>query len=173
MVINLPKKEELTFLVKGGQASPGPPLGPALGQAGLPVGKVVMEINKLTAEYQGMRVPIKIVFDKDTREYKVEVGTPYTSALIMKYAKIEKGSGKAGQEFVGNIRIEDIIEIARIKKKDMIAKNFLSCIRQVIGTCVSMGVKVEGLPPKEALAKLEDLLKQKGLYEKVLSETMN
>jgi len=169
----LPKKEELTFLVKGGQASPGPPMGPALGQAGLPVGKVITEINKLTAEYQGMRVPVKITFSKETREYKIEVGTPYTSALITKYAKIEKGSGKAGQEFVGNLKIEDVIEIARIKKKNMIARNFLSCIKQVIGTCVSMGVRVEGLHPKEALARLEDLLKQKGLYEKVMNETLS
>ena len=164
------KREELSFLVKGGQATPGPPLGPALGQVGLPVGKVVNEINRLTAEYKGMRVPVKIRYDPDTREYEIIVGTPYTSALIMKYAKIEKGSGKAGHEYVADLKLEDVIEIARIKKKDMIAKNFLACIKQVIGTCVSMGVKVEGLPPKEALAKLEDLLKQKGLYEKVMSE---
>ncbi len=166
----MPKKEELSFLVRGGQASPGPPLGPALGQAGLPVGKVINDINRLTAEYKGMRVPVKIIYDPETREYEVVVGTPYTSALIMKYAKIEKGSGKAGHEFVGNLRLEDVIEIAKIKKKDMVAKNFLACIKQVLGTCVSMGVKVEGLSPKEALAKLEELLKQKGLYDKVLNE---
>ena len=164
------KKETLSFLVKGGEATPGPPLGPALGQHGLPVGKVVADINKKTAEYKGMRVPVKITFDPDTREYEIEVGTPYTSALIMKYAKIEKGSGKPGSEYVGNLSIKDVVEIAKIKKKDMIAKNFLSCVKQVIGTCVSMGVKVEGLDPKEALRNLENILREKGLYDKVMKE---
>ena len=164
------KKETLTFLVKGGEATPGPPLGPALGQHGLPVGKVVADINKMTAEYKGMRVPVKITFDPDTREYEIEVGTPYTSALIMKYAKIEKGSGNPGSEYVGNLSLEQVIEIARIKKKDMIAKNFLSCIKQVIGTCVSMGVKVEGLDPREALRNIENLLKNKDLYDEVMKE---
>ena len=164
------KKQTLSFLVKGGEATPGPPLGPALGQHGLPVGKVIADINKATAEYKGMRVPVKIIFDPDTREYEIEVGTPYTSALILKYAKLSKGSGKPGHEYVGNISLKDIVEIAKIKKKDMIAKDFLACVKQVIGTCVSMGIKVEGLPPKEALAKLEDLLREKGLYDQVINE---
>lgn len=164
------KKQTLTFLVKGGEATPGPPLGPALGQHGLPVGKVIADINKETSEYRGMRVPVKIIFDPDTRKYEIEVGTPYTSALILKYAGIPKGSGKAGQEYVGNLTIDKVIEIAKIKKKDMLAKSFLACIKQVIGTCVSMGIKVEDLPPKEALQKIEDILKEKGLYEQVMNE---
>ncbi len=164
------KKETLGFLVKGGEATPGPPLGPALGQHGLPVGKVVADINKLTAEYKGMRVPIEIIFDPDTRKYEIKVGTPYTSALIMKYAKIDKGSGKPNSEFVGNITLEQVIEIAKTKKKDMIAKNFLSCVKQVIGTCVSMGVKVENMDPREVIKNIESILKDKGLLEKVLKE---
>ncbi|MEX0567705.1 MAG: 50S ribosomal protein L11 [Candidatus Njordarchaeota archaeon] len=164
------KKETLGFLVKGGEATPGPPLGPALGQHGLPVGKVVADINKLTAEYKGMRVPIEIIFDPDTRKYEIKVGTPYTSALIMKYAKIDKGSGKPNSEFVGNITLEQVIEIAKTKKKDMIAKNFLSCVKQVIGTCVSMGVKVENMDPREVIKNIESILKDKGLLEQVLKE---
>lgn len=164
------KKETLSFLVKGGEATPGPPLGPALGQHGLPVGKIVSEINKKTSEFKGMRVPVKIMFDPDTREYEIEVGTPYTSALILKYAKVSKGSGKPNSEFVGNLTLEQVIEIARIKKKDMIAKSFLACIKQVIGTCVSMGVKVENRDPRDVIKNIEDILKEKGLWEKVLKE---
>ncbi len=164
------KKETLTFLVKGGEATPGPPLGPALGQHGLPVGKVVADINRLTSEYKGMRVPVKITFDPDTREYEIEVGTPYTSALILKYAGAEKGSGKPGQEYVANLSLKQVVEIARIKKKDMHAKSFLACVKQVIGTCVSMGVKVEGMDPREAMRDLEKLLKDKGLYKEVINE---
>lgn len=164
------KKETLSFLVKGGEATPGPPLGPALGQHGLAVGKVVAEINKKTSEFKGMRVPVKIIFDPDTREYEIEVGTPYTSALILKYAKVSKGSGKPNSEFVGNLTLEQVIEIARIKKKDMIVKSFLACIKQVIGTCVSMGVKVEDRDPREIIKNIENILKEKGLWEKVLKE---
>jgi len=166
------KKETMTFLVKGGEATPGPPLGPALGQKGLPVGKVVAEINKKTAEFKGMRVPVKITFDPDTREYSIEVGTPYTSALILKYAGIEKGSGKPGSEYVGDISLKNVIEIARIKKKDMISKSFIACIKQVLGTCVSMGVKVEGMDPREVIRNLEQILREKGLYEEVMKESV-
>ncbi len=166
------KKETLTFLVKGGEATPGPPLGPALGQRGLPVGKVVAEINKMTAEFKGMRVPVKITYDPDTREYEIEVGTPYTSALILKYAGVEKGSGKPGSEYVGDLSLKQIIEIARIKKKDMIAKNFLACVKQVIGTCVSMGIKIEGKDPRDVIKNLEDILKEKGLYDEVMRESI-
>jgi len=170
MVVKMGKKETLTFLVKGGEATPGPPLGPALGQHGLPVGKVVADINKMTSEFKGMRVPVKITFDPDTREYEIEVGTPYTSALILKYVGIEKGSGKPGSEYAGNISLEQVIEIAKIKKKDMIAKTFLGCVKQVIGTCVSMGIKIDDRDPKEVVRNIEEILKEKGLYDKVIQE---
>ncbi len=157
------KKIVLEFLVKGGEVTPGPPVGPTLGQNQLPVGKVVADINKATSKWKGLLVPVKVIVDPATREYEIEVGTPTTSALIMKEAKISKGSGQAGKEFVADLSLEKIIEIAKLKQEQMYSRDLKSAIKQVIGTMVSMGVTVEGIPPKEAQAKLDELLAQKNI----------
>lgn len=87
--------EKLELLVDGGAATPGPPLGPALGPLGVNVVQVVGKINEKTKEFKGMKVPVKILIDTTSKEFTVEVGTPPASALIIKEAGIGKGSGKA------------------------------------------------------------------------------
>ncbi len=140
---------ELKFLVEGGKATPGPPIGPALGPLGVPAGKVVAEINKATAKYAGMIVPVKVIIDDVTKEFRIEVGTPPTSALIKKEIRAEKGAKEAGHEVVGDISLQKIIEIARIKFPEMNAKDLRGAVLQVLGTCVSMGVTVDGKDPRE------------------------
>jgi len=87
-------------LIVGGEANAGPPLGPALGPLGVNVMAVVKKINESTAIYKGMRVPVKITVDTESKSFDVEVGTPTTSALLVKEAGIGKGSGKPNAEFV-------------------------------------------------------------------------
>jgi len=157
------KKVTLEFLVKGGEATPGPPIGPALGQNQLPVGKVVAEINKATSQWKGLLVPVKVIIDPSTREYQIEVGIPTTSALIMKEAKIGKGSGQAGKEFIGDLPIEKVIEIAKMKMNEMYCRDLKSAIKQVLGTMVSMGVSVEGKNPKDVQKNLDAILKEKNI----------
>ncbi len=140
---------ELKFLVEGGKATPGPPIGPALGPLGVPAGKVVAEINKATAKYAGMVVPVKVIIDDVTKEFRIEVGTPPTSALIKKEIRVEKGAKEAGHEVVGDISLQKIIEIARIKFPEMNAKDLRGAVLQVLGTCASMGVTVDGKDPRE------------------------
>jgi len=150
--------EEVEVLVEGGKASPGPPLGPALGPLGVNVGEIVKKINEVTKEFHGMKVPVKILIDPATKDFELKVGTPPASALIMKKAGIEKGSGDENP--VGNITMEDVIAIAKMKKNDLLGKDLKAKVKEIIGTCISMGVTVESLKGKEIIKKIE-----KGEYE--------
>jgi len=86
-------KKVVELLVSGGQANAGPPLGPALGPLGVNVMAIVNKINELTKDYSGMKVPVKVIVDPDTKAFEVTVGTPTASALIVSELKVEKGSG--------------------------------------------------------------------------------
>lgn len=112
-------------LVPGGKASPGPPLGPAIGPLGLNVKDVVDRINNATKDYDGLSVPVKIIV-QDDRSFDVEVGVPPVSALVKKEIGIEKGSTKTGREYVGDIKIDQIIKIAKIKQNEILS--YLSLI---------------------------------------------
>ena len=83
--------QSVDALVEGGKASAAPPLGPALGPLGVNIGQVVAEINKKTASFQGMQVPVKVNVDTDTKEFNITVGTPPASALIKKEANLKSG----------------------------------------------------------------------------------
>ena len=102
-------------LIPGGKATPGPPLGPSLGPLGINIKSVIDKINEETKEYNGMQVPVSIIVNDD-KSFTIEVGVPPTSALLMKEIGIEKGSGKPNTEKVGDISIEKIIKIAKMKK---------------------------------------------------------
>ena len=83
--------ETVEILIDGGKATPGPPLGPAIGPLGINMMQVVEQINQKTADFEGMKVPVKVIVDTSTKEFEVTVGTPPTTALIMDELKIEKG----------------------------------------------------------------------------------
>ena len=161
------EKKTIEALIDGGKATAGPPLGPALGPLGVNVLQIVNEINDLTKSYAGMKVPVKLIIDVGTKSFEVEVGTPTTSALIVKELGIEKGSGTAGTESVGNLSKEQIINIAQSKIKDSFANTLKSMVKEVLGTCVSMGVTVEDNDPREIQKNIDngewdELLKTSG-----------
>jgi large subunit ribosomal protein L11 len=149
------EKKVINALVAGGEATAGAPLGPALGPLGVNVLAIVNEINKQTSDFKGMRVPVKIEVDPETKQFTVSVGTPTTSALIAKEAGIAKGSSKPNTEFVGELTFEKVVAIARSKMQDSYAKSLKSAVKEVVGSCVSMGVKVEGTDPREFMKQLE------------------
>jgi len=109
---------EVEVLVPGGKATPGPPLGPVIGPLGLNVKQVVDRINEATKEFDGLSVPVKIIVHDD-RSFDIEVGVPPTSALIKKELGIEKGSSKTGREFVADLKIDQVIKIAKMKKPEL------------------------------------------------------
>ncbi len=142
-------KETIDVLIEGGKATAAPPLGPALGPMGVPIPDVVSQINEKTKEFSGMKVPVKVIIDKDTKAFDIKVGTPPASALIMKEAGIAKGSGNPLADKVADLKIEQIIKIAKMKSDSLLGTDNVSKVREIIGTCNSMGVMVEGKPAKD------------------------
>ena len=148
-------KQAVEALVDGGKASAAPPLGPALGPLGVNIGQIVSEINKKTEAFKGMQVPIKVIVDSSTKEFSIEVGTPPASALIKKEAGLEKGAANPLQEKLADLLIEQIIKIAKMKEDDLGGKTLKQKVKEVLGSCNSMGILVEGVPAKDAIALVE------------------
>lgn len=155
-----------TFLVSGGEASAGPPIGPALGPLGVNVTAIIRAINEKTADYKGMKVPVKVHIDVEKKTFKIDVGLPTTTALIAKEAGIERGSGNPKTEFVGNISMEIVKKIAKLKIEKTYAKDLKSVAKEIVGTCISMGVKVEGKDPREIMREIEE-----GRWDELLLES--
>ncbi len=149
-------KQTVSTLVTGGEATAGPPLGPSLGPLGVNILAVVNEINAKTKEYAGMKVPVKVEVDTDTKQFTVEVGIPPTAMLILKEAGVQKGSGTPTKSMVGNLSINSIVKIARLKIKDMYARDIKSAAKEVIGSCVSLGITIEGKMPKMVLKEIDE-----------------
>ena len=143
-------------LVAGGKATAAPPLGPALGPLGVNIGQVISDINKKTAVFNGMQVPVKVIVDMDTKKFDIKIGTPPASALILKEAGIEKGSGNPNTEKVADVVIEQIIKIAKMKESNLLGNDLKAKVKEIIGTCNSMGILVEGKPAREAIKEVNE-----------------
>lgn len=148
-------KKTFNFLVDGGKATGGPPIGPSLGPLGLNILQVVNTINEKTKEFEGMKVPVKVIADPDTKGFEVEVGVPTTTALIVKELKLQKCSSNAKAEKVGDLSIEAAIKIAKTRYPLSVAKTLKSCLKEVLGTCVSIGVTVAGKDPREVQKEVD------------------
>ena len=143
----------VNVMVNGGKATAGPPLGPALGPLGVPVGKVIAKINEETKQFDGMQVPVKVIVNPATRTFEIEVGVPPASALIKKEIGIEKGTGDGS--IVGNVTWDQLKKVAKEKEVQCLGADTKHVIKELIGTCVSMGVTVEGKPAKEFFNELD------------------
>ena len=116
-------KQSVDALIEGGKASAAPPLGPALGPLGVNIGEIVTAINQKTASFKGMQVPVKVTIDTETKAFEISVGTPPTASLILKEANIKSGSHNPSTEKVADLRIEQIIRIAKMKEGDLQGKD--------------------------------------------------
>jgi large subunit ribosomal protein L11 len=141
--------ETVEALVEGGKASAGPPLGPALGPLGVNIMQIINKINDKTKQFDGMKVPVKVIVNPKTKDFEIEVGTPPASSLIFKELGLEKGSGSAGTHKIGNLSIDQAIKVAKMKYDNLLGKELKQKTKEVIGTCVSIGVTVEGKKPQE------------------------
>ncbi|RNJ78201.1 MAG: 50S ribosomal protein L11 [Nitrosopumilus sp. H13] len=147
-------EQKISALVTGGAASAGPPLGPALGPLGVNIMEVIKSINDKTKDFDGMKVPVTVIVDSDTKKYEIEIGVPSAAALIMKEAGIQKGSGASGTEWVGDITMDAAVKVAGTKLEKSYSTSLKSVTKTVIGTCVPLGVKIEGKTPKEITAEI-------------------
>jgi large subunit ribosomal protein L11 len=160
------EKKVVELLVSGGQATAGPPLGPALGPLGVNTMAVVNRINELTRDYAGMKVPVKVAVDVENKTFEVTVGTPTASALIVSELKIEKGSGTPNTAKVGNLTMEQVVRIAKVKRPQLLASTLKGAAKEMLGTCFSMGVTVEGKDPREVQKEIDA-----GNYEELFGKS--
>lgn len=141
----MPPKKEIKAKVKlqipGGQATPAPPVGPALGQHGVNIGEFVQKFNERTRDQQGTTIPVELYVFAD-RTFDFICKSPPAAVLVRKAVGLAKGAGEVGHEEVGTIRREQLEEIANIKMKDLNAVDLEGAVRQIEGTCRSMGVRV-------------------------------
>jgi large subunit ribosomal protein L11 len=143
----------ISGLVEGGKASGGPPFGPALGPLGVNINAIVAEINEKTKQFAGIKISVKVIVDTATKTAKIEVGSPSTSAMIMKELNIAVGA-KAKGETVGNITLEQAKAIAKSKESKLYGNSFAERVKQVLGTCKSIGVKCENEDARETIRKI-------------------
>ena len=127
----------------GGVATPAPPLGPALGQAGVDIGSFVTKFNEKTKDKKGQTLPVVITVYED-RSFTFIVKCPPASLLIKQMLKIEKGSGEPNKQKVGTITQKQLEEIAKMKMSDLNARDIKAAARIIAGTAKNMGVVVEG-----------------------------
>ena len=138
------KKEiaKIKLQIPAGAANPSPPVGPALGQHGLNIMGFCKEFNARTQDQKGMIIPVVITVYAD-RSFSFITKTPPAAVLIMKAAKIEKGSGEPNRTKVGKLTKAQVEEIARIKLPDLNASDLDSAVRSISGTARSMGIEIQ------------------------------
>jgi len=148
--------ETIKALVDGGKASAGPPLGPALGPLGVNIMQVINTINEKTKNFVGMKVPVKVIVDPKTKNFEIEVGTPPAASLILNELGSEKGSGAPSTHKIGNLSIDQAIKVAKMKDQNLLGKDLKQKTKEIIGTCVSIGVNVEGKKPQEIQKSIDN-----------------
>ena len=129
--------------IQAGQANPAPPVGPALGQQGVNIMDFCKAFNAETQEKAGDLIPVEITVYAD-RSYSFVTKTPPASRLILKAAKIPKGSGEPNKNKVGSVSLKDLENIAELKMEDLNANTIEQAVEMIRGTCVSMGIEVKG-----------------------------
>ncbi len=148
--------QKIAALVTGGKASAGPPLGPALGPLGVNIMEVIAAINEKTADFDGMKVPVTVAVDPGTKAWEIEVGIPSAAALLLKEAGIQKGSGASGTEWAGEIGMDSVVKVAGAKIDSLYTSSAKAAAKVVVGTCLPLGLKVEGKTPKEITAEIDE-----------------
>lgn len=154
---------EIKVLVEGGKATAGAPLGPAMGPLGVNIGEIVAKINEKTKQYAGMKVPVTIEVDK-SKNVEIKIGAPPTSALITKEVKAQKGGANQKADAVGNLSMEQVKKLALMKAENVNSSILKAQAREIIGTCNSMAVTIEGKRAKEVQKEISE-----GKWDSVLS----
>ncbi len=125
-----------------GQATPAPPVGPALGAHGVNISEFVKQFNDRTRDQMGLIIPVEITVYKD-RSFDFILKSPPAAVLLKKAAGVEKGASLVGTEVVGNVTMAQVEEIAQVKMKDLNARDLAAACRIIAGTARSMGITVD------------------------------
>jgi large subunit ribosomal protein L11 len=146
--------DTIEALVPGGQADPGPPLGPELGPTPVDVQAVVQEINDRTEAFDGTEVPVTVTYEEDG-SFEIEVGVPPTAELIKDEAGFDTGSGEPQKNFVADLSVDQVKQIAEQKHPDLLAYDIKNSAKEVVGTCVTLGVTIEGEDAREFKERID------------------
>jgi large subunit ribosomal protein L11 len=159
-------KVTIPAIVEGGKATAGPPLGPALGPLGVNIGGIIDEINKKTSDYSGLKVPVKVIVDKATKKFEIEVGSPSTGELLKKELGVEKGrkGGPEDPKVIGDLKFASIVKVAKMKMGSSLVRNLKNGVNEVLGSCVSLGITVDGKDPRKVIEEVK-----KGEYDSQLA----
>jgi len=134
-------KKKVETLIEGGKASPGPAMGQAFGGLGVNLGQIIADINEKTRDFAGMKVPVKVIVDDKTKEYEIEVGTP-------------------------PVTLDSAIKVARMKEGSLLGSDLKMKVKEIIGTCLTMGITVEGQDPREVQKHIDS-----GKYDSKFNES--
>jgi len=161
-------KEEIQFLVEGGKASGA--IASKIAPYKLNVNEVIEKINEKTREFEGIEVSVKLIIDKEKKSFEVEVIPPPISSLIKKElgiekAKISEEEKAKGKTSVGDLKMEQVIKIAKIKRNSLLAKTLKDAVKVVLGSIVSMPITVEGKRAKEVIREIDE-----GKWDSILKE---
>ncbi len=156
---------QMKLLVDAGVMKPGPALSQKMGPLGINLGKIIADVNKASDSFKGIKVPVILDINTKTKSFTVSVLTPPTSELLKKELGIAKGSGEPKNIKMGNIPIETVIKIAKIKEKDMIVNGLKEAVDSVLGTCVSLGILVESKDGREIIKEVKE-----GRYHDIISK---
>lgn len=136
-------KAKIKLQCPAGQATPAPPVGPALGQHGVNIGQFVKQFNDRTKDQQGLTIPVEITVFGD-RTFTFICKSPPASVLLKKAAKVAKGAQIVGTETVGSVTKAQVLEIVKVKMEDLNAFNEEAAMKIVEGTARSMGIEIKG-----------------------------
>ena len=146
----------IKLLIDGGDMKPGPAIAQQLGPMGVNMGKVISDVNQATKEFKGMKVPVELDIDEKTKEFTVHTSSPPTSELLKKELKVEKGTADHKNFKIGNLSIEDVIKVTKVKYSNMLEKDLKAAVKSVLGTCSSIGVLVENTEPNELITQVNE-----------------
>jgi large subunit ribosomal protein L11 len=157
----------IKLLAEGGAMKPGPALSQKLGPAGIPINKVLDEVNKATENFKGMKVPVELDVNTKTKTFEIRIFSPPVAELLKGELNIKIGSGDHKKLNVANASIEQIIKVAKTKQQNLLCKDLKSSVKIVLGSCVSLGILVENNLAKEIVKEVE-----KGKYDKEIKNSV-
>ena len=156
---------KIELLVDGGKATVTPQMAQQVGPLGIKIPDVLQKINDKTKEFKGMKVPIKLNVNDKTKEFTVEVGTPPVTQLIFKELSIDKGSPKPDKIKMGNLSIEQVIKISKMKADSLFSRTLKQSVKTISGSCNSLGVLIENKTGAETCKEIDA-----GKYDKEIKE---
>lgn len=143
-------------LVTGGSASGGPPIGPAVGPTGINIKDVVDAVNEKTMVFKGLTVPVRIECDPETKQFEIFVETPSTASLLLKELNAEKGSASCAEQKIGDLSLDQILNVVEGKKEIFLSKTYKDAVKSVLGTALSVGATVEGKDPRVIQKRIDE-----------------